>query len=201
MVLGLVHIRVRGCDRRVPRAQFGGRGLEGRARRQAREDLGHAVLAPRDHRRRQMMRARHDIRDNLRRHRIRHRGFENTDDRPYPRAVATVQPHPLPDHAWIGVKRPAPEPIRQHYRACGVRPIVGCRQQPSQHWAQPHHFEVVAIHHTRRNLPRRAQPHHREIDRRKRPQLRDRLQSLAQVLNLRNGKPRVLIADSRHALP
>ena len=98
--------------------------------------------------------------------------------------LATLQPHRLSNHAWVGVQRLAPESIRQHDRARRIRPIVGRSQQPTQHRAQPHHLEVMAVHHACGNLARRAEPDDREVDRRECPQFRDRLQPLAKVIDL-----------------
>ena len=65
---------------RVDGAQLGARRFEVDAGREPAEQLRHAMDAARHHRRRQMMRAGHDVGDDLGFRRIRHRRFEHADD-------------------------------------------------------------------------------------------------------------------------
>ena len=67
-------------DSPVYRAKFGARRFEVDPRRQPAEEVGHAMDAPIDHRRGQMVRARHDVGDDFGFGRIRDRRLEHADD-------------------------------------------------------------------------------------------------------------------------
>ena len=120
--LGRIRLRIFLDDRAVDGAQLGARGVEVDARGEAAEELGHAVHAPGHHRRRQVVRARHHVRDDFGFRRIRNRRLEDADDRR--RAVA--QPHGLADHRRIALQRRGPEAMRQHGGAGGLRSVVRC---------------------------------------------------------------------------
>jgi hypothetical protein len=59
-------------DGAVDGSQLGARRFEIHTGREAAEELGHAVHAPRRHRGIQVVGARHDVGDNLRLRRVRH---------------------------------------------------------------------------------------------------------------------------------
>ena len=157
--------------RRMRRAQLRPRGVERRARRQTAEKLGHPVHASLDHRRVEVMRARDDVGDDLGLLRIRHRRLEHADDRRRPIA----QPHLPADHVRIALEGARPEPVGQHRRAVGLRPVVGRSEQPAHHRPQAHHFEVRAADHARADGPRIAEADHRELDRREIAERAERL--------------------------
>ena len=114
--------------------------LEVGARRKPAEQLGHAVHAAIHHRGGQMVRAGHDVRDDLGLRGIRNGRLEHADDRR--RAVA--EPDRLADDGGVAVERRAPEAMRQHRRARSLGAIVSRVEQAAEHRSKPHHAEVRA---------------------------------------------------------
>ena len=85
------------------------------------------MLASGDHRRRQVMRAGHDVGDELGFGRIGHRRFEHADNR----RRARVEANRLADHRRIALERRRPEPVGQHRGAGRARPVVaGVSRRP-----------------------------------------------------------------------
>ena len=91
----------------VHRGQLGARRFERRAGREAAEELRHPVRAVGDHRRAEVMRAGHDVRDDLGVGRIGHRRLEDADDR----RGARTEADGLADHRRIAVERRGPEAV------------------------------------------------------------------------------------------
>ena len=146
----------------VYRGQLGARRFERGPGRQAPEKLRHAVRAPGDHRRPEVMRARHHVRDDLGGGRIRHGRLEHADHGGGPRTEANR----LADHGRVAVERDGPEAMREDRRAGRVGAVVACVQQATEHGAKAHHVEERAADHARLHDARLAEAEHREVDRR-----------------------------------
>src|SRR6185437_11015773 len=99
------------------------------------------------------------------------------------------------------VQRRGPEFISEDDGTGGVRAIVGGAEQTSEHRAEAHHLEVVAIDNAGGDLARRAEADNGEVDLGEGAELRDGLQVLADVVDLRDGKGRVLLVNAGRALP
>ena len=124
-----------GCSftmRRVDRAQLGARLLESRAGREPAEQLRHPMHAPGHHRRRQMMRAGHDVGDDLGFRRIRHRRFQHADDgrrarRPAGRSCrAPTDRSSAPSSRSGRSAPPRPRALGPSSRMSSRRPSTGC---------------------------------------------------------------------------
>ena len=81
MILRLVDLRMRSRHPAIHRAQFRTRGFYRCARSKPREDLRHAMLAARHHRRGKVMRTGNHVGNNLGRHRIRNRWLQHSHHR------------------------------------------------------------------------------------------------------------------------
>ena len=171
--------------------------VERGARRQATEQLGHAVHAPRDHGGRKMMRTGHHIDQDLGLRRILHRRLQHADDG----GRARIKPYGPADHGRIALQRVLPETIGQHAGAGSVGTIVVLIEQPAQHRAQSHHLEIGSVDYSGAHLARLAQPYHGEADGGELAKRANRLHARFQVLDLGHGKGRVFVAVSRRALP
>ena len=90
----------------------------------AAEQLGHPMRALGDHRRAEVMRTGHDVRDDFGLGRIRHRRLEHADDR----RGARPETDRLADHRRIALERRRPEAIRQHGGASRVGTVVSSRR-------------------------------------------------------------------------
>ncbi len=153
---------MRAHHRRVRRGQLGARRVERHARREAAEEIRHPVGAVGNHRRAEVMRAGHDVRDEFGLGRIRHRGLEHA----HHRRSARTEPDGLADHAGIAVQRGGPEPVGEHRSARRFRTIVLRVEQAAEHRAKPHHVEIRAADHTSPYDARlAAETDHRELDR------------------------------------
>ena len=108
----------------------------------------------------------------------------------------------LADHAGIALERAGPEPIGQHRRAVGLRPIVCRTEQPAHHRPKPHHLEVGAADDARAHGPRLAEADHRELDRREVAERAERSSRLpAGRCSSGTEKFAFAHADARRALP
>ena len=192
-----IGFRVRFDHGGVSRAKFGIRLFQCGSGSKPPEELGHAMNPPRDHRSGEMVRTGDYVGDDLGLCRVRHRGFEDSDDR----RVAVPQANSLTDHRGIALERGRPEAIGQNAGAGGVRTIVVLVQQTSENRTQPHHLEVRASNHSGAHFARLTQSHHGEADLRKVSDGADRLQADFEVLNFRHGEHSVGELQPRCALP
>ena len=125
-----------GCARIIAACaavELGARVVDRRVRRQPAEELRHAMRAARHHRRAQVMRAGHDVGDDLGVGRIRHRRLEHADDR----RGARAERDRLADHRRIAVRATSsrsdrsapPRPRPSGPSSCGLsrRPSTGRR--------------------------------------------------------------------------
>ncbi len=185
----LDHPRVDGFELRA-------RLLESRARRKAGEELRHPVHAPLDHRRRQVMRAGDDVRNDLRFGGIGNARLEHADDRrgPIPKA------HDLADDRPIGSERRRPEAICQDDGASRFRAVVSGVDQTAEHRPQSHHGEIGPAHDPRAYDARLAEADHRERDLGEVAELRQGMDALAQVANLGHREVGVLDVEPRRGL-
>src|SRR6516162_2157255 len=119
--------------RRIVRA----RGLERDAGRESAEELRHPMRPVGDHRGPQMMRARHNVRDDLGVSRIRDRRLEDADHRGGPRTETDGRA----DDIRVAVERRRPEPVSEDRRPGRVGTIVIRVQQAAEHRAKAHHVE------------------------------------------------------------
>ena len=147
-------------DRGVRRGQLGARHFERRAGREAAEQLRHAVGAVGDHRRAEMVRAGHDVRDDFGVGRIRHGGLEHADDRRRARAETDR----FADHGRVAVERRDPEPVREDRHSRRLRAIVLRVEEAAENGTKPHHVEErsgddASPH----NARLAAEPDHREV--------------------------------------
>jgi len=178
-------------------AQLGARRVEIGAGREAAEELGHPVHPAGHHRRRQMVRARHGVRDNLRFGRIGYRRFQNADNG----CRARAEPDGPAEHGRIALERVRPEAVGEDGRARGARAVVARIEQPTEDRVQSHHLEIRAADDPGAHHTRLSEADHREADRREVAERAERLDALAQILDLRHRERGVLDADAARALP
>jgi hypothetical protein len=186
---------VRLHDRRVQAAQFGARRLDAAPWRETAEQLRHPVLAAGHHRRRQVMRAGHDVRDQLGFRRVRHRRFEHADDR----RGARSETDRLAENARAARQR-RPETVGQHGRAGRIRAVVAGVEQPPENRPEPHHLEVAAIDDSGPDGARIAKTVHRETDRRELAQACQGSDAGPKVANLGHRERGVFDGCSRRTL-
>ena len=105
--------------------------------------------------------ARHYVGDDLCFRRIRHGRFQHANDS----GGARTQPHGLAEHRRVALQSSAPEPVRQHHGASGLRSVVAHIEQPAEHGVQAHHREVRSTDHSRSHFSRLSQSDHGEADR------------------------------------
>ena len=173
VILHRIRFLVRRQHAAVNGAQLRARLLEVGARREPAEELRHPMHAAVLHRRRHVMRARDDVRDQLRFGGIRHRRLEHADDRR--RAIAQLDL--LAEHVLVAVQRLGPEAMRQHRHARRLRAIVGGIDQPAANRLQAHHREERSADDAGADDARFAEADQRELDRREVAELRDRLEA------------------------
>ena len=162
--IGLRRVRlgVLAHDGGVHRGQLGARRVERRPGRQAAEELRHPVGAAGDHRRPEVMRAGHHVRDDLGVGRIRDRWLEDADHG----GGARTEADGLADHGRVAVERGGPEPVREDRRARRLGTIVVRVQQTAEHGAQAHHVEERPADDARfHHAGLAAETNHREVDR------------------------------------
>ena len=179
--------------RRVDGLQLGSGPFQRRARREPPEELGHAVPAFFLHRRPEVVRARHDVRDDLCLGRVGHRGLEDADDR----RVAGTQTNDLADDGRIGVEHRRPEPVSQDRDRRRLGPVVAGIDQPPERRPEPHDVEERSVDHARRHdarLP--AEPDQREVDGGEIAERGDRLHARLEVADLRHREGEVLRPDA-----
>ena len=90
-----------------------------------------------DHRRPEVVRARHDVRDELRLLRIGHGWFEDADDGCGARAETDC----LANYGWVALEHRRPEPVCEHHRASCGGAVIGSVQHAAKHRAKSHHLE------------------------------------------------------------
>ena len=152
--------------------------------------------APFHHRRVQMMRARHDVRDDLGLRRIGNARFEDADDG----GRAVSEPDRFSDHRRVALQRGGPEAMGEHGGARRPRAVIGRVEQAAPLSTQAHDLEIRSADDARADHTRFAQADHREIDRREVAECRERLDARLQVAELRDRKLGVLDADAARAL-
>ena len=183
--------------RGVHRGQLGPRGLERNPWRETAEELRHPVAAVRDHRRAEVMRARHHVRDDLGVGGIGHRWLEDADHRGGARAKADDPA----DDGRIAVQCSRPEPVREDRRPRGFRAIVLRVQEAAEHGAKPHHVEERPADDARFDDPGlAAEAEHREINGREVSEGADGGDARFQVADLGHRERHVLGAKAGRAL-
>ncbi len=146
----------------VHRHELGLRRFEGRFRLETAKELRHAVRSAGDHRRAEVMRAGHDIGDDLGVGRIGHGRLEHTDHC----GGAWTETNGLADDGRIAVERSRPVPVGEDGRARGLRAVVGGVQQAAKHGAKAHDLEERPANHARLHDPGLAsKTNHGEVDR------------------------------------
>ena len=191
-----IRIRMLRDHRAVHRAQLRAHLLQRGVRRQPSEQLRHPVHAPILHRRRQMMRAGHQVRNDLRLRRIRHRRFEHADDH----RGSIAEAHLLAEHRRIALHRRRPELVGEDDRARGVRAVVGGADQAAADGAEAHHVEVVAADDAGANDARLAEADQGEVERGEVAERRQALDARPQVVEFGDGEHRVLQLHAHRAL-
>ena len=184
-------------DRRVQGGQLRSRRLECGARGQAAEQLGHPVGAVGHHRRPEVMRAGHHVRDDLRLGRIGQRRLEDADHG----GGARTESDRLANHPRVAVERGAPETVCKDRRTRRLGTVVAGVQQAAEHRPEPHDLEERPVddagrHHTRLG----AESDHRHVGRGEIAERGNRLGTRFEVGNFRHGEGHVLGADARSAL-
>jgi hypothetical protein len=142
------------------------------------------------------MRAGDDVGNDLGFRGIRHRRFEHADDGGGTRA----EPDVLAQHVGIALERRRPVSIGQHGGARGSRAIVVRVEKAAEDRMQSHDAEIRSAHHAGAYLARLAQADHREPHGRELPDLAQRFDARAQILDFRHGKSSVLGSDAAGAL-
>src|SRR5580704_1331716 len=127
----------------------------------------HASL---NHGRGEVMRASHDIGDDLGLGGIWYGRLQHAHDGG--RALAEL--YGLADDGRIAVEGGLPEAVREHGGAGGIRAVIAHVEQASHLRVQPHHFEIRAAHDSGTNLAGIAKPDHRKADDREVAELADR---------------------------
>src|SRR5260370_36214674 len=133
-----------------------------------------------------MMRTGDDVGDQFGFNRIGPRWFQNSDNARGTPALEACPPDPYANRLAIRVQGVSPEPIGKYRGTRGVGTIVAGIQQASEHGAQPHHVEVIAVNDTGADRARFAQSEHGEIELRESTELGDGLKPTADVLDFRN---------------
>ena len=108
-IAGAVRLRMRAHHRVVHRRQLRAGVVYGRVRGEPAEQLRHPMRPVRLHRRFEMMRTRHHVRDDFRVGRVRHRRFEHADDR----GGVRTDTDRASDHGRIALERGRPEAVGQ----------------------------------------------------------------------------------------
>ena len=167
------------------------------ARGQAAEQLGHTVGAVGHHRRPEVMRAGHHVRDDLRLGRIGQRRLEDADHG----GGARTESDRLANHPRVAVECGAPETVCKDRRTRRLGTVVGGVQQAAEHRPEPHDLEERPVddagrHHTRLG----AESDHREVSRGEIAERGNRPGARFEIGNLRHGEGEILGADARGAL-
>ena len=118
--------------------------IEIRAGREPAEQFRHAVHAAVDHRRREVVRARDDVRDEFGFGRVRHRRFEHADDGRARAGSPAVELRVLPRTEGSLLSDVGPEAIGEDRGAGGLRAVVVRVEQAAEDWLQAHDLEVRA---------------------------------------------------------
>src|SRR5215831_17956789 len=160
------------------------------------------MYAPINHRGGEMVRARHNVSDDLGVRWVRDGRLEHTDDRSGSRSYRPAsQTHRLTEHIWVAMQRGRPEAISQDDDAGRVRPVVLRPDQTAQRRLEPHHVEIGPAYNAGLDCARLTQTDHRETDRREVAKLADAVRAGLDVLQFRHGKIGIGVADARRALP
>src|SRR5215467_10244950 len=149
-----------GC---VGSAQLGTRLVEGGSRSKTPEELRHAMDAPGDHGRVEMMRACHHVGDDFRVLWIWNTGLEDAYDRCKPVSYA-AEANLSADDGTIFPKRGRPETIGENDHASGVGTVVRRSDESPQNGVKPHHVEEGAADNTAADRARLTEAHHGETD-------------------------------------
>ena len=192
-----IRLRVFAHHRRVHGGQISTRRFERRTGREAAEQLRHPVGAVGDHRRAEVMRAGHDVRDDLRVGWIGNGWLEDADDRRGARAEADG----LADDQRIAIERRRPEMLRENRHARGLWTVVLRVQQTPERRPQSHHVEERAVDDARSHRARlAAQPRHREFDRGEVAERADGGDARLEIVDFRDRERGVLRAEAWRAL-
>ncbi len=168
-----------------------------RGARQAPEELRHPMGAAGHHRRTEVMRAGHHVRDDLGVGGIGDRWLEDTDHG----GDARTEADGLADHGRVAVERGDPEPVREDRGARGSGPVVLGVQQTAEHRMKAHHLEERATDDASfHNAGLGAETNQREIDRGEIPEGADGRDARLEVVDFGHRERRVLRAKSRRAL-
>src|SRR5580658_1718664 len=118
------------------------------------------------HSRGEMVRAGHDIRDDLGVGRIRDGRLEHAYDGGASRPHGTApEAHSFAEDARVAMKGGGPETIGQNDDAVRFRTIVLRADESAEDGMQPHHFKIFAVDYARLNFARISQTNHGKADR------------------------------------
>src|ERR1700722_12447594 len=113
------------------------------------------------HGRGEMMRAGHDVGDNLGVGGIWGGGFEHADDRGASSSHGTAaEAYGFAEDIRIAMKSGGPEPVREHDDPIGLRTVVLRTDETAQDGMKAHHLEIGATGDTGLDLARLAQADH-----------------------------------------
>ena len=140
-----------------------------------------------------MVRARHDVRDELRLLRIGHGWFEDADDG----RDAWTETNRLANHGRVALEHRRPEPVREHHRARRPGAIIGGVQQAAEHRAKSHDVEKRPVDDTSLHDARLlAEADQREVDGGKIAERGDRRDARLEVIDFRDREGEVLGPDA-----
>jgi hypothetical protein len=144
-----------------------------------------------------MVRARHDVRDDLRLGRIGHRRFEDADHG----CSAWTEPDRLADHCGITAGHRRPETVRQDRHARGLGTLIGGVQQAAVQRPKPHDLEKRSVDDTRLHDARLlAEPDQCELGRGKVAECADRPDARREIADLGHREGEVLGVDAEGGL-
>src|SRR5262245_59770347 len=183
--------------RRVHGAQVDASLLKRCSGSQTREKFRHAMGTLGDHRRRKMMRAAGDVRDNFGLLWIRDARLKHTDDC----GGTFAKLNGLANHRRVSVESVGPETISEDKDTGGLRGVIFRADEPPENRMRTHHVEVGSVDHSAINFSRLAEPDESEGDCGEIAKLVEALDPLLEVPNFRHRPGAVFLVHARSALP
>ena len=147
------HVRGNGVE-------LGASLIDGGARSEFAEELGHAMHAALHHRGGEVVRAGDDVGDDFGFGGVGNGGLKHADDGCRARAEADG----FADDARIAIERSLPERISENSGAFCVGAVVAHVEQAAERGMKSHHFKICAADDAGADFARLAETDHRETD-------------------------------------
>jgi len=177
-----------GAHRLVLGGEFGASGFESGVRLEAREDVGHAMKAARDHCRGEVMRAGDDVGDEFGFDGIWDGRLKDADDGCGARALEAAKANDFADDGRIGVKRARPEFVSEDSHALRLGAIVGGTDEAAEDRLETDDVEVGAVDDSGGECPCFAEASYGEVESRKSADGLNGFEIGADVFDFRNGE-------------